>query len=216
MHCPEAAQPTVTFLGTILERGGQLNDGPVLLHYRLQTTVYDNSIRAPQTFPITAYFKNGSRWLNFPVLIPQTQIFITGRIFGVTKENQQLAVLTEDIHFLPTPLSAIPPSPSSTGKRKRPDRWATRASPSTPSKSTRLQNTTSMPNFQDESQETPSGSSMPNNTDTVTLEEEDDTLLTWPDTEPETEPTHPEDSPSERRSQRRRKTSYVDILSQFN
>ncbi len=57
---------------------------------------------------------------------------------------------------------------------------------------------------------------MPNNTDTVTLEEEDDTLVTWPDTEPETEPTHPEDSPSERRSRRRRKTSYVDILSQFN
>jgi hypothetical protein len=41
MHCPEAAQPIVTFLGIVIERNGQLNDGPTLLHYRLQTTVYN-------------------------------------------------------------------------------------------------------------------------------------------------------------------------------
>lgn len=33
MHCPGAAQPIVTFLGVVLERGGHLNDGPTLLHY---------------------------------------------------------------------------------------------------------------------------------------------------------------------------------------
>ncbi|PCG88157.1 Hypothetical protein PENO1_111810 [Penicillium occitanis (nom. inval.)] len=166
-------------------------------------------------FPITAYFKNGSRWTNFPVLSPQTQIFITGRIFGVTKENTQLALLTEDIHFLPTSATPIPPpTPSSTtGKRKRPDRWATRASPTTPSKPTRLQNPTFLPDFQDESQVTPSGPSLP--TDTTAMEDDDDTLVTWPDTELEPDPTPPEDSASERRSQRRRKTSYVDILSQI-
>lgn len=65
MHCPEAAQPIVTLLGVVLDRGGQLNDGPTLLHYRLQTTVYNASTRSQHTFPITAYFKNGQRWANF-------------------------------------------------------------------------------------------------------------------------------------------------------
>ncbi|KAE8306279.1 hypothetical protein BDV41DRAFT_583453 [Aspergillus transmontanensis] len=83
MHCPEAAQPTVIFLGTVCEHGGQLNNG-----------------------------------------------------FGLTKENQQLAIMTEDVHFLPAPPQPLPPTPSSTlGKRKRTDRWTQRATSSTPSKS---------------------------------------------------------------------------------
>jgi hypothetical protein len=50
-----------------------------------------------------------------------------------------LAVITEGIHFLPVLAQAFPPSPSSTtGKRKRLDRWAQRATPVTPSKSARL------------------------------------------------------------------------------
>jgi hypothetical protein len=68
MHCPEAAQPTVTFLGVVLERGGQLNGGPTLLHYRLQTAVYNSSARTYHSFPVTAYFKNGQRLANFPTL----------------------------------------------------------------------------------------------------------------------------------------------------
>jgi hypothetical protein len=87
MHYPEAAQPVVTFLGIILERGGQLNSASTLLHYRLQCTVYNSSTRTNHTFPITAYFKNGQRWANFPPLNINTYIFLTGRIFGVTKEN---------------------------------------------------------------------------------------------------------------------------------
>lgn len=35
----EAAQPIVTFLGVVIERAGQLNRGPTLPHYHLQTTV---------------------------------------------------------------------------------------------------------------------------------------------------------------------------------
>jgi hypothetical protein len=61
MHCPEAARPIVTVLGTVLERGGQLNDGPTLLHYRLQSTVYNSSSRSHHTFLLTAYFKKGQR-----------------------------------------------------------------------------------------------------------------------------------------------------------
>jgi hypothetical protein len=125
MHCPEAAQLTVTFSSVVTERGGHLNNGPTLLHYRLQCTVYDSSARSYYTFPITAYFKNGQRWSNFPLLAPNTQLFITGCIFGQTKESPQLAVITDDIHFLPMITQPLPLSPSSaTGKRKLNDRWA--------------------------------------------------------------------------------------------
>jgi hypothetical protein len=128
VHCPEAAQPIVTVLGTVLKRGGQLNDGPTLLHYRLQSTVYNSLSRSHHSFLLTAYFKNGQRWPNFPPLNINTSIFLTGRIFGVTKGNRQLAVITDDIHFLPNLSQSLPPTPSlTTGKRKRQDRWSQRA-----------------------------------------------------------------------------------------
>jgi hypothetical protein len=88
MHCPGAAQPIVTFLGVVLKRRGQLNDGRNLLHYRLQTTIYNPSTRTPHTFPITAFFKNGQRWANFPPLYANASVFVTGRIFSLTKENR--------------------------------------------------------------------------------------------------------------------------------
>lgn len=136
MHCPEAAQPTGIFLGTICERGGQLNNGSTLFHYRLQSTVYHTSSQTHHTFPLPAYFNNGQLWVNFPSLSINAQVFITGRIFGLTKENQQFAIMTEDVHFRPAPPQPFPPTPSSTlGKRKRTDRWTQRATPSTPSKS---------------------------------------------------------------------------------
>jgi hypothetical protein len=145
MHYPEAAQPTVTFLGVVIERGGQLNGGPTLLHYRFQTTVYNSSARTYHTFPITAYFKNGQRWANFPPLNINSYVFLTGHIFGLTKENRQLAVVTDDIHFLPTPNHHLPATPSSIGKRKRVDRWSQRAGPQTPTKSAASSRTEPLP-----------------------------------------------------------------------
>lgn len=68
MHCPEADHTILMFLDVVLGRGGQLNGGPTLLHYRLQTTVYNSSARTYHTFLVTAYFKNGQRWANFPPL----------------------------------------------------------------------------------------------------------------------------------------------------
>ena len=125
MHCPEAALPVITVLATVLARGGQLNTGATLLHYRLQSTVYNSSTRSYNTFPLTAYFKNGQRWVNFPPLGINTNIFLTGRIFGVTKNNRQLAVITDDIHFLPTHPQSFPSTPSPTAsQRKRQDRWS--------------------------------------------------------------------------------------------
>ncbi|KAJ6035956.1 hypothetical protein N7540_000235 [Penicillium herquei] len=53
MHCPEAAQTTVSLLGVVLECGGQLNSSPTLLHYRLRSTTYSSSSRDCHTFPIT-------------------------------------------------------------------------------------------------------------------------------------------------------------------
>jgi hypothetical protein len=84
---PKPLSLRVTLLGVVLERGGQLNGGPILLHYRLQTTVYNSSIRTYETFPVTAYFKNGQRWANFPLLSIKSYVFLIGRIFGLTKKS---------------------------------------------------------------------------------------------------------------------------------
>ena len=171
MHCPGAAQPIVTFLGVVLERRGQLNDDRNLLHYRLQTTVYIPSTRAPHTFPITAFFKNGQRWANFPPLNVNTHVFLTGRIFGLTKEDRHLAVVTDDIHFLPTSTSSLPPTPSSAiGKRKRVDRWSQRAGPTTPSKST------------SQYYDPPLAENVTATTTTDEDEDEASTQITWADT----------------------------------
>jgi hypothetical protein len=200
MHCPGAAQPIVTFLAVVLELRGQLNDGRNLLHYRLQTTVYNPSTRTPHTFPITAFFKNGQRWANFPPLNLNDHVFLTGRIFGLTKEDRQLAVVTDDIHFLPTSTSSLPPTPSSTiGKRKRVDRWSQRAGPTTPSKSTSQ--------FHDPQLAKPIRANTPAD------EDEESTQITWADTLDGAEGSPQASTPTpERRSQRPRKTSYADIL----
>lgn len=207
MHCPEAAQPTVALLGVVVERGGQLNGGPTLLHYRLQTTVYNSSARTYHTFPVTAYFKNGQRWVNFPPLIANSYVFLTGRIFGLTKEHRQLAVVTDDIHFLPRPNHHLPATPSSTGKRKRVDRWSQRAGPQTPTRSATSSQTGPLPI-------TYPGLHCPE-VDAVDNEDEETTQITWPETTDENEPS-PETStpPPERRSRRQRKTSYTDIFAQ--
>lgn len=198
MYCPEAAQPTVTFLGVVLERGGQLNGGPTLLHYRLQTTVYNSSAGTYHSFPVTAYFKNGQRWANFPTLSVNAYVFLTGRIFDLTKEPRQLAVLTDDIHFLPAPNHHFPATPSSTGKRKRVDRWSQRAGPQTPTKSAASSRTESLPlthSRLDFSERAFDG------------EDEDTTQITWPETADEDDRSpHAPTSPPERRSRRQRKT----------
>lgn len=206
MHCPEAAQPTVTFLGIVLERGGQLNDGPTLLHYRLQTTVYNSSARTYHTFPVTAYFKNGQRWAKFPPLNPNSYVFLTGRIFGLTKESRQLAVVTDDIHFLPRPTHPLPATPTSTGKRKRVDRWSQRAGPQPPSRSVPISRTESLPTHPE--LRSPEVVALDN-------EDEESTQITWPDTTDENEPSPAAATPTpERRSRRKRKTSYADTLAQ--
>jgi hypothetical protein len=183
MHCPEAAQPTVTFLGVINKHAGELNNGSTLLHYCLQVTVYNSSTRTQHTFPITAYFKNGPRWAKLPLLAPQTQIFVTGRIFGTTKENQQLAILTDDIHFLPTMSPPMPLSPTSAkSSRKRTNRWSQRAGSSMPSNSSQFHEAISSLPRQDESTPTPNDATTPSHTGLATLED-DETPITWPDTD---------------------------------
>jgi hypothetical protein len=205
MHCPEAAQPTTTVVGTVLERGGQLNAGSTLLHYCLQSTVYNSSSRSHHTFPLTAYFKNGQRWANFPPLNINTSIFLTGRIFGVTKENRQLAVITDDIHFLPTLSQSLLPTPSpTTGKRKRQDRRAQRANPRSPFKPVAL--------LEDDSTSTIQLSSTPIGTAALN-DDDEETQITWPDTPDDTQSSPQPHTPTrERRSQRPRKTSYANIF----
>jgi hypothetical protein len=183
MHCPEAAQPSVTFLGVVNKYAGELNNGSTLLHYCLQVTVYNSSTRNQHTFPITAYLRNGPRWAKFPLLTPQTQIFVTGRIFGTTREDQQLAILTDDIHFLASISPPIPPTPTSAeGKRKRTNRWAQRAGPSTPSNSTHLHNTSSALTYQDGPTTTSIDPITPDHTELAILGD-DEVPTTWPDTD---------------------------------
>lgn len=199
MHCPEAALPVVTVLATVLERGGQLNTGATLLHYRLQSTVYNSSSRSYNTFPLTAYFKNGQRWVNFPPLTINTNIFLTGRIFGITKNNRQLAVITDDIHFLPTQQQSLPSTPSPTAsKRKRQDRWTQRANTRSPRKPATVLENDLIPNPQ-QSYDTTGRTTSPNN-------DEEGTLITWPDTTDDGQTLPQPRTPTpERRSQRQRK-----------
>ena len=198
MHCPEAALPVVTVLATVLERGGQLNTGTTLLHYRLQSTVYNSSSRSYNTFPLTAYFKNGQRWVNFPPLTINANIFLAGRIFGVTKSNRQLAVITDDIHFLPTLPQSLPSTPSPTAsKRKRQDRWSQRANTRSPLKPAAV--------LEEGSVSTPQ---QPYNLTETTSPNDDDegALITWPDTTDDGRILPQSRTPTpERRSQRSRK-----------
>jgi hypothetical protein len=74
----------------------------------MQTIVYNNSIRTNHTFPITAYFKNSQRWAKFLLLTSNTQVIVTGRIFGMTIENCQLAVIIDNIYFLSMSTKSYP------------------------------------------------------------------------------------------------------------
>ena len=119
-----------------------MNEGPILLHYVLRVSVYDTASRNTVTFQIAAYFKNGRRWINFPTLSLHTAVFITGHVFGVTKDNLiRLAVLIEDVHFLPVSgrsSSGNPGSGGGGGKRKESDRWGRRVGMGTGSKRARI------------------------------------------------------------------------------
>ena len=98
----------------VVEQGGCLNEGPILLHYVLRVSVYDTASRNTVTFQIAAYFKNGR---HFPTLSLHTAVFITGQyVFGVTKDNPiRLAVLIEDVHFLPVSGRSSSGNPGSGG-----------------------------------------------------------------------------------------------------
>ncbi|KAJ5904789.1 uncharacterized protein N7473_001705 [Penicillium subrubescens] len=153
MHCPEAALPIVSLLGIVRSEGGQLNNGSTLLHYDLETNVYDLSNKASVTFTVSIYFRNGNRWTNFPVLARQSRIFIAGRIFGITTSTPRLAIGVDDVYFIPTIGSTLtaPVTPtSSAGKQKQADRWNSRANPVTPIKRPRMLNASSDSQPQDE------------------------------------------------------------------
>jgi len=141
MHCPEAALPSVSLLGVVRGGGGQLNTGSTLLHYDLETTVYDISSKSSVTFTVCIYFRNGKRWTNFPSLAMQSRIFIDGRIFGITTTTPRLAIGVDDVYFIPN-LASITTPPvtptSSAGKQTQADRWNTRANPLTPMKRSRM------------------------------------------------------------------------------
>jgi hypothetical protein len=147
MHCPEPAPPSISFLGTVVSSGGKLNSGMTLLYYDLLTTVYDRSAKAQTSFTIRIYFKNGRRWANFPLLTLQTCVIIAGHICGMTSTEHLLAVLVDDVHFVPgSPLGRVasPQTPQSTSAKQTPqNRWGRRAAvrmgtePVTPSRKRR-------------------------------------------------------------------------------
>jgi hypothetical protein len=58
----------------------------------MRVIAYNASTRSSDSFPVAVYLKNGKRWQNFPLL---SSVFVSGRIFGVTKIRSELAVLAE-------------------------------------------------------------------------------------------------------------------------
>lgn len=58
-HYPHEAPSTIILLGTVVGRfNGRLNDGPTLLSYQLEVTVYSASTRSQVTFLVRIYLKN--------------------------------------------------------------------------------------------------------------------------------------------------------------
>ncbi|GKZ85559.1 hypothetical protein AnigIFM56816_011527 [Aspergillus niger] len=133
MHCPEAALPTITLMGTVIRSGGQLNEGQTLLHYDLRTTVYDSSVKTQAAFKVRIYFEDGKQWDSFPSIIPQSRNIVTGHVCGLTvEEPPRLAVQVDDIYFVPggpPSMPATPQTPPPEAGTKRPvcDRWGRRA-----------------------------------------------------------------------------------------
>ncbi|KAN0086376.1 hypothetical protein V8E54_000064 [Elaphomyces granulatus] len=78
------------------------------------------------------YFKKGRRWANFPSLAVNTPILVTARVSGFSTQGRCLALLVNDVYFLPgTPRLGLNSehNSNSTGCSKRPrqDRWTRRA-----------------------------------------------------------------------------------------
>lgn len=155
-HCPEAAPPVITALGTVGESGGNINNGATLFHYNLDITVYVPSTRSQVTFPLRIYFKNGKRWVRFPPLSPQSLIFFTGHLCGLTKITRQLAVLVNDIYFFPGAPKAPPSTPQrqdGAGSLKEiRDRWTRRVGMGESSKKRRT--TSDLPHVISENEDT--------------------------------------------------------------
>ena len=102
-----------------------MNTGSTLLHYDLETTVYDISSKSSMTFTVCIYFRNGKRWTNFPILAMQSRIFIDGRVFGITTNTPRLAISVDDVYFISNlaTITTPPVTPtSSAGKQRQADR----------------------------------------------------------------------------------------------
>ncbi|EPS29060.1 hypothetical protein PDE_04007 [Penicillium oxalicum 114-2] len=115
-HCPEAACPTVLLMGTVESATGRVNSGPSLMYYDLHSTVYDSSTKSSVSFTVAAYFRNGARWANFPPLKLHTHIMVAAHVIGITTDDLRLALMVDDVYFLPT-LPYAPPTPTGAGSQ---------------------------------------------------------------------------------------------------
>ena len=102
------------------------------MQYDLSVSVYVSSTKAHVTFPVRIYFKKGRRWANFPSLAVNMPILVTARVSGFSTQGRCLALLVNDVYFLPgTPRLGLNSehNSNSTGCSKRPrqDRWTRRA-----------------------------------------------------------------------------------------
>ena len=102
------------------------------MQYDLSVSVYVSSTKAHVTFPVRIYFTKGKRWANFPSLAVNTPIIVTARVSGFSRQGRCLALLVNDVYFLPgTPRLGLNSEHNlnSTGCSKRPrqDRWTRRA-----------------------------------------------------------------------------------------
>lgn len=161
-------------MGVTGASGGELNSGPELLHFELLTSVYNTATKNASEFSVSCYFANGKRWVNFPMPSSQSQLCVLGRIIGITSKTTQLAIVINDVFYLPSIVRTSIPhaSPPSAAIRdaKRDLRWTGRADSGSPSKRPRRvieespeSVSTILPSAQDEDDEGQCGETIASN-----------------------------------------------------
>ncbi|KAJ3453671.1 hypothetical protein MRS44_017918 [Fusarium solani] len=104
--------------------------------FTVETSVYDSSKSAPVAFSVACFLEITKRWHRVKTPTAGALLSITAKIAGRTTDTNQLALRVLDLAYLPrpAPVPTAAPTPSSTPTSKRSVRWEGRATPSTPSK----------------------------------------------------------------------------------
>ncbi|KAJ3455030.1 hypothetical protein MRS44_013630 [Fusarium solani] len=135
-HLPGQWCPMVTVIGSVPSTGDRTGDLSEPRRFTVETSVYDSSKSAPVAFSVACFLEITKRWHRVKTPTAGALLSITAKIAGRTTDTNQLALRVLDLAYLPrpAPVPTAAPTPSSTPTSKRSVRWEGRATPSTPSK----------------------------------------------------------------------------------